>query len=190
MHVLATGTAESADAAIDATGAIAHIAGRTHATEATTALCALVRDSRALVRANALAGLALDGARCGDGQLERSLLGDPSESVRAAAARALSRTPRGSADTAALERCAGSERSAEVAHLCEHIPPPSVGTPHATLAYVETMSSPEPRVRGAYVVEMGDGVLRAGAADRRGAFFDPVAPPGYLRLHHPGSTPP
>ena len=67
MHVLATGTAESADAAIDATGAIAHIAGRTHATEATTALCALVRDSRALVRANALAGLALDGARCGTG---------------------------------------------------------------------------------------------------------------------------
>jgi len=181
---------ESQDAAVDAAGAIARIAGRSRSSAATASLCALIRDPRVLVRANALVGLALGGARCGDGAAERELLTDPANSVRAGAARAVGTTPRGPADDAALVRCATTDHSAEVASLCQQPPAKLSGREHDTLAYVEGVVDADPRARVAYVVEFGDGLVRAGTADRRGAFFDPRAPDGLLRLHHPATRQP
>jgi HEAT repeat protein len=172
----------ASDAAVDATAALARVAGRTHAPAALAALCALLPDPRPLVRANALAGLALSGARCGDGPLERALLTDPADRVRRAAARALGATPRSAADTSALARCASTDHSGDVAEACAHPPVFPTGTPHATLAYVEAAPRSDPEPHAAYLVELADGLLRAGTADRQGAFFDPVAPDGTLTL--------
>jgi HEAT repeat protein len=169
------------DVAINAVAAIARVAVRTHAPNAAL-LCAHLADPRPLVRANALAGLALAGERCGDGALERTLLTDPSDRVRRAAARDLGRTPRTEDERAALARCAAADRSGDVAEVCQHVPTPPSGAPHATLAYVETTPRSDPQPRAAYLVELADGLLRAGRADRQGAFFDPVAPDGFITL--------
>ncbi len=168
-----------ADTAIDATAALGRIGARSHASP--PLVCGLLSDPRPLVRANALAGLALEGARCGDGARERALLEDHSELVRGAAARALQGSPLPE-DRGALARCETAERSPAVAAACtaERRSPP-VGV-YQTLAYVEPVTRGAPRPNAAYLVELADGLLRAGTADRRGAFFDPVAPDGPLRL--------
>jgi hypothetical protein len=135
------------------------------------------------VRANVLVGLSLAGARCGSGDVERAALSDPSPSVRAAAARAVAATSRGPEDAAALARCASHERSVEVAPLCASARPPTKpGRPHDVLVYVEGPPHAEPGARIPYVLELGDGLLRAGTADRRGALFEAEAPPGMMRL--------
>jgi HEAT repeat protein len=182
-RLAAASGAETPEVAVDATGAIGRIAGRTRDPQATTALCGLIRDRRAPVRANAAAGLALAGARCGDGSVERALLLDPSDSVRAAAARVLVRTPLSDDERDALARCAASDRSGEVAWVCQHVVQRPSGPPRATVAYVESLSAADPRPRAPYFVALGDGLLRAGTTDRRGAFCDPVAPDGPMRLH-------
>lgn len=174
---------EAPEVAVDATGAIARIAGRTRDAHAVAGLCERIRDPRPPVRANAATGLALAGSRCADGAVERALLLDPSDSVRAAAARVLVRAPRTEEERDALARCAASDRSGEVAWVCQHVAQRTSGLSRATLAYVESLPSGDPRPRAAYLVELGDGLLRAGTTDRRGAFFDPVAPDGHLRLH-------
>lgn len=178
------------DVAGNATAAVARIAARLHDAGAATSLCSYLADRRASVRANAAAGLALGGARCADGAAERQLLADPSDAVRLAAARALYRTPRTDDDRSALVRCAASDRSGDVAWACEHAPPDVSAPPRATLAYVETLPRSDPRPRAGYLVQLGDGLLRAGTADRRGAFFDPVAPAGELRLLAPETRAP
>jgi HEAT repeat protein len=73
------------DLAANAAAAIGRIAARVRALEAAKrALCPLFSDSRTYVRANALAGLAIAGARCEEGAPERSeLTDDPSDVVRA-----------------------------------------------------------------------------------------------------------
>jgi len=171
------------DAAVDASGAIARIAGRTHAEAATAGLCELARDARALVRANALTGLSLARARCGDGSTERAALSDASDRARSAAARAIGSSPRSDAEKEALARCAATDRSGAVADVCAHPPDAPTGAPRPTLAYVETAPRSDPRPLAHYLVELADGVLRAGTTDRRGAFFDPLAPDGALKLH-------
>jgi hypothetical protein len=134
------------------------------------------------VRANSLAGLALAGVRCGAGDDERSALGDASPLVRAAAATAITTTLREGDDKAALLRCASSDRSPDVADRCtRHPPPPAKSREHVVLVYVEAPRD-EPRARAPYVVQLADGLVRAGLADRRGAFIEPLAPEGTLHL--------
>jgi len=60
-------------------------------TIATSRVCAALTDGRAHVRANALAGLDLAGADCGEATAVKLLASDPSEIVRLAAARHLHR---------------------------------------------------------------------------------------------------
>ena len=76
------------DPAANAAAAIGRIAARVRVPDAAKrALCPLFSDSRAYVRANALAGLAIAGARCEDGAPERrEPTDDASDAVRAAAA--------------------------------------------------------------------------------------------------------
>jgi len=175
------------DAATDAAAAIGRIAARARAPGlAAGALCPLLSDARPYVRANALAGLALAGARCGDGAPERrALADDPSEEVRAAAALAVGRAP-GADDAQALERCARSDPSGAVAARCRAHPTWPART-HAALVYVVAEGATTPKPGAAYAMLLADGTLRAGVTDRRGAAFDPVAPEGDVSLRPPSA---
>jgi cellulose synthase operon protein C len=151
-----------------------------------TELCALLSDSRSQVRANAAAGLALLHARCGDGAAERRMLEkDPMAFARASAARAIAARPLGPADAEALDRCKTAEPSGTVARQCHPSsgggPVPSPTTEPVEI-YVEDALGTEPRPGGPFVVLLPDGLLRAGKADRRGAFFDAAAPRGEVSL--------
>ncbi len=177
-----------ADVATNAAGGIARLAersGKAVAAAVVAAVCPILADGRPHVRANALTALALASARCGDGRTERALLTeDASDLVRASAARVL-RFAKGREDQAALERCASSERSAEVALLCRsQAPPPArpANKTHAVTVYVFGDAGSTPKPHAPFLLEYEGGVVRAGVADRRGAAFDPAAPAGGIRL--------
>jgi HEAT repeat protein len=174
---------DDADAAADATAAIGRILGRTRAAASGAAwLCPLVADRRPVVRANALAGLALAAVRCGDGAAERAALaGDPSDDVRASAALALAHAPSGD-DRRALERCATSDPAGRVATRCRAQSAPVPARTRPTLVYVVPGGASGPRPGAPYALACADGMLRLGVSDRRGAVFDPAAPEGELRL--------
>ncbi len=181
--------AGDADVAGNAVGAIARIAlasGKSAAPAVSGAVCSMLADGRTTVRANALAALAAAGARCGDGRAERKLLSeDASDLVRANAARAVAATPSAD-DRAALDRCASSDRSAEVARRCR--PRPATQAPRApsklgaVTAFVVGENGGPAKPRAPFLIEYEGGILRAGIADRRGATFDPAAPAGEVVL--------
>ncbi len=178
-----------ADVASNAAGAIARIAlasGKAAAPAVTAAVCPMLSDGRAAVRANALAALAAAGVRCGDGRAERKLLAeDASDLVRANAARAVAAAPAGD-DRAALDRCASSDRSAEVARRCRPHPQSTAAQPAKRLGAVTVFVVGEnggaAKPRAPFLLEYENGILRAGVADRRGATFDPAAPAGEVVL--------
>jgi HEAT repeat protein len=179
---------QDVDVAPDAVAAIGRIAARGHAADlAAKTLCPLLADPRPYPRANALAGLALAGARCErGGAAERVALSeDPSEDVRAAAALLLSRAP--SADDArALERCARSDPSGTVAARCRSRAPLPART-HPALVYVVAETASQPHAGAPYAMLLADGLVHAGTTDRRGAVFDPVAPEGDVSLRRPSA---
>lgn len=179
--------APDTDDAADAAAATGRIAARAKLTEdATRALCTAEKDPRPYVRANVLAGLALAGARCGDGSGERATLADdPSEDARAAAALLLSRAP-GPEDLRALERCARADPSGTVAARCRSRFVPPART-HATLVYVVSESGTTPRPGAPFAMQLADGTVHTGTTDRRGAVFDPAAPVGDVTLRRPGA---
>jgi len=188
------------DAATNAAAAIGRIVARTPGDPATAALCALAARPLSLVQANALVGLSMARARCGDGILERGLVTASSAEVRAAAVRAVGTHPLGPEDMSALARCASTDRQGSVAVLCNrflaaaatHPTPATPALTHPVEVYVEAGTRAEPRPLAPFVVELADGLLRAGVTDRRGAFFDARAPEGDLTLHLPedSTTPP
>jgi HEAT repeat protein len=179
--------AQDADVAVNAAASIGRLAARLRAAEvAARALCPLASDVRPYVRANALAGMALVGARCGDGAGERvAVAEDPSEDVRAAAALLLSRAPNAD-DVRALDRCARSDPSGAVAARCRSRAPLPSRT-HPALVYVVGEGATGPRPAAAYAMLLADGTIRAGTTDRRGAVFDPVAPEGDVTLRRPSA---
>jgi HEAT repeat protein len=179
-------------AATNAAAALARLAGvpgRVPPTPLILAVCPLLADGRPTVRANALAALAAGHARCDGGNVERTLLAaDANDLVRASAARALV-AGESDADRSALDRCVSNDRSPEVARLCRGgvrganaAVPDARRATRAVTAYVFGESASAPKPRAPYLVELEGGVLRAGAADRRGAVFDPAAPAGDLAL--------
>lgn len=183
--------AKSRDAAVatNALGAMARVARRAPSSAVAEAACPALTDARATVRANALAALAAARSRCGDGGKERALLSDDaSDLVRAAAARALASRP-GDADARALDRCAAGDRSGEVASACRPrastTAERAAGTRPVTVFIFGDGPPRTPKPRAGFVLEYGDGVLRAGTADRRGALFDPAAPFGEVVLRRP-----
>jgi len=180
-----------AEVAGNAAGAIARLARRLPKlapgapSPVATAACPMLGDGRALVRANALAALAHVARRCNDGRVERKLLvEDASDLVRGDAARALLAAPIAE-DRVALDRCAAADRSAEVARACRpalHPPLPALPPRAVTVFVVGEGATSAARPRASYVLEYADGVLRSGAADRRGAIFEPAAPAGEVIL--------
>jgi HEAT repeat protein len=185
VRLVAVAAAADVDAAADAAAAIGRIAARGHAMDlAARALCPLEGDRRAAVRANALAGVALAGARCDGGAAERrALADDPSEEVRTAAARAVEQSPTAD-DTRALDRCARSDPSGTVAAACRASPARSDRS-RALLVYVVADGAATPRPGASYALRLADGLLRGGTTDRRGAVFEPAAPEGDVTLGAP-----
>ena len=186
---LAVAKGADIDLAINGTAALGRIAARAkNPALAAEWLCPLVTAQHRYVRSNALSGLALAGARCGDGTAERRALeDDESEDVRASAATALGRTPKGAEDRRVLDTCAAKERAGDVARRChEPLVAPTELLP--SLAYVlnDAGSAPVPRI--AYTLLLADGLLRVGTTDRRGAVFDPAAPRGPLTLRRPSAS--
>lgn len=178
-----------ADVAADAAGGVARqaaLAGRAGQAAIGGAACPMLTDGRAAVRTNALVALSFVQGRCGDGRTERKLLADdPSDLVRAAAARAIASAP-SAEDRAALDRCVSADRSGDVARLCRPRPSAAssaaVGSPRAVTVFVvgETGASAKPRAP--FLLEYEGGILRAGVADRRGATFEAAAPAGDVAL--------
>jgi HEAT repeat protein len=176
------------DMATNATAALGRIAARLQATDlAARALCPLIRaadEQRASVRANALAGLWLGGARCGDGSAERRALAeDSSDDVRVAAARTLTRSP-SAEDARALATCAHNDPSGAVAARCREAPAVPAAR-HPLLVYVVAEGTTTPRPGSSFALLMSDGLLHEGTTDRRGAVFDPAAPEGVVTLRGP-----
>jgi HEAT repeat protein len=180
------------DVAANATAAaalLAKTAGK--APEAVASFCKALRDFRSYVRANALAGLGVLDARCEKGAVERRILtDDPSEVVRQAAARLLSRAPRGGAvatdDARALSRCAADDKSGMVAVACSSsVEMPTSSLPQLVFVIPDGKTSPLPLA--SYSLLRADGLIRSGKADRRGAIFERNAPAGDLRLLVPGA---
>jgi len=185
-----------ADVAGDAAGGLARFAsiagrGAPVSRPLVEAACAMLADGRATVRANALVALTFAGSRCGDGRTERKLLADdPSDLVRAAAARAIaSATSATSAtspeDRAALDHCVSTDRSTEVARYCRPRPALPQGAPRAPRAvtvFIVGESGDAAKPRAPFLLEYEGGILRAGVADRRGATFEALAPPGEVTL--------
>jgi hypothetical protein len=165
------------------------------ATVASAALCPHELDPRPFVRANVLAALAANAARCADGALERRLLAEDTDAVRAAAALAVSTAHASVEDARALERCASTDRSGAVSRRCRErqgrATVPSLSHTHAVDVYVVGDAPEAPKPRAAYAIELPDGLVHVGTADRRGAVFDPIVPEGDLSLRRPAPlTPP
>jgi HEAT repeat protein len=183
----------SVDVAVNATAAAALLA-RTlgKGSPAAEVLCRAVIDFRPYVRANALAGLALLGTRCGDGQIERKALAqDPSDIVRQAAAQLLWRVPAGSAveaDGRALVRCLADDKSGRVVRACRAALP-SATEPNPVVIFVIPDGQSSPLAAAPYALLRADGLIRAGIADRRGAVFERFAPVGELSLLLPAALP-
>ena len=174
------------DTSIDATAALARIAARSAKQQAATWLCPLLDHAHPYVRANALVGLALSQARCGDGTKERRLLlFDDADVVRGSAARAVGRTD--PEDVRALESCAANDRSGTVARKCRTpFKPPTKTAP--LLVYVVAEDGVIPIAKSAYAIALADGLIHVGTADRRGAVFDPVTPSGEVSLDRPSAA--
>ncbi len=175
------------DVAIDAAAALGKIVARAKSADlARRALCPRLRDPRAYVRANALTGLALASARCGDGAELRALGGDASDVVRRSAAEVLLHAPT-PVERAALDRCAASDRSGSVAATCRRTAPSAAPSRTQAVTIYVVAEGSTPRPHAAFVLELADHFLRAGTADRRGAVFEPLAPEGDVSLRRAGS---
>ena len=184
----AIAAAPETDAAADAVAAVGRIAARARdAAAAARVLCPLAADPRPAVRANALAGLGIAGARCGGGAAERTALKeDANEDVRAAAALVLARSP-GPDDARALERCARADPSGYVAARCRAPAAPAAAPAQAALVYVVSVAGTTPRSGAAFALLLADGMVHVGTTDRRGAVFDPAAPAGEIALRRPSA---
>lgn len=180
-----------ADVAANAVASIARIAARGSGGASGPAIGVLCRALAArlpYVRTNALAGLALVKARCGDGVEERALLArDGSETVRGAAAALLHLVPArdGAADRRALSRCADEEKTASVAASCRTVAARTAGV-SPIVVFVVPDGRTSPSSRAPFALVRADGLVRGGLADRRGAVFEGAAPRGAVSLLVPG----
>jgi hypothetical protein len=114
-------------------------------------------------------------------------LDDAVDLVRANAARVVAAAPNASTpdDRIALERCASTDRSAEVAKQCRPRPALQAHAPkklQAVTVFVVGENGGTAKPRAPFLLEYEGGILRAGVADRRGATFDPAAPAGEVVL--------
>jgi len=175
----------------NAAGALGRIASREAAgADVRDSLCRATADPRPYVRANATVALGLAGASCEASVIEGLLLRDRSEAVRIAAAeflwRSVGQAAAGKdAERRALARCASEDQDARVALRCARAPSSRSNGTDDVLVFVAPDGKDEPLPRAPYALVRGDGLLRMGIADRRGAFFELGVPKGTIRLAVP-----
>jgi HEAT repeat protein len=153
-------------------------------------LCSSLRDTRPYVRANGLAALRAAGKRCGDGAVERELLGaDPSSFVRVRTAQLLWTVPSSApaADERGLRRCLLDDRSGEVAIACREAPGGTKGGSDGVVVFVVPDGRTQPVGRAPFALVFSGGLMRMGLADRRGAVFEGRAPRGEVELRVPAA---
>jgi hypothetical protein len=174
----------------NAAAALGRIARRESAgADIRSALCSALTDGRSYVRANALTSLGLAGQKCDAGLVQGLLQRDRSEAVRAAAADHIwmvfaGTNPIPETFRRLLARCASEDRSARVALQCTR-PSERVNGTEDVLVFVAPAWANEPQSRAPYAFVRGDGLIRMGMADRRGALFEFGAPKGVIRLAVP-----
>jgi HEAT repeat protein len=177
------------DAAVagNAAAALGRLARTLQKADMASALCKALSDPRPYVRANALAGLDLAGHDCGGDPEAKLLADDPSDVVRAAAARHLHRLAvKQPAAVRALRRCVGEERVHRVARTCESMDGSQGGSRTFPLVvFVVPDGGAEPKGRAPFALVLPDGTMRLGLADRRGAVFEAHVPEGEVELAVP-----
>jgi hypothetical protein len=152
---------------------------RAHPELASDALCgALLRDLRASVREQALRGLTLAHARCGDGYPSTLLASDPRARVRRAAAELLLQSGPQASERRSLSRCQESDTHAMVAEACGGAARPDVTEVEPTIVLIVPSAGAEPMPGAPFALLWSDGALRLGSADRRGGVYEPRAPLG------------
>lgn len=170
----------------NAAAALGRLAAR-HGERVDKELCGRLADSRAYVRANALAGLRVAGARCAAGDELQLLVEDRSEVVRRAAALLVAAVP--SKDTVRdrrlLETCAAEDTDSSVAAQCASEPAPIGEASEPVLVYVVPVGESVPSPRAPFALLRADGLMRLGLTDRRGAVFEHAAPAGEVSLAVP-----
>ncbi|CAN5505436.1 hypothetical protein BH09MYX1_BH09MYX1_46550 [soil metagenome] len=187
--VAALAKSSDPDETINGAAALGRIAARLKKPAlATEWLCPRIGAGHDYARANALVGLALSGARCGDGSEERRALEDDgSDDVRLAAALAITAATKDDADRHALDACTAHDRVAEVARRCSATYVPTTET-LPVVVFVLGDVGIDAVARAPYALLLADGMLRVGLADRRGALFEPAAPRGALSLRRPSTV--
>ena len=156
---------------------------KTQPARAQGALCGgLLRDARASVREQALRGLLLARASCSDGLPATLLARDPRARVRRAAAELLLRAAPQTAERRLLSRCQESDPHAVLAEACAGQARPDVTEVEPATLLIVGRAGDEPTPSAPFAVLWPDGILRLGAADRRGAVYEPRAARGEVEL--------
>jgi len=150
-------------------------------------LCAALGNGFPYVRANSLASLGMLRTRC-DADVVRTLLAsDPSEIVRMAAARLITRAPAPDRekDRTALAHCADDDPSGDVAAACVGAPEPAPARTTEVSVYIVPTGASGPTPLSPFALVRSDGLTRLGIADRAGSVYEHDAPRGPLRLGIP-----
>jgi HEAT repeat protein len=173
--------------AANAMAALARLAAREPALVAD--LCTGLHSDNVYVRVNALVGLRLAKARCADAEERKLLLTDPRPEVRRAAAWLLSAIPSSASsyDVDALARCSDRDSHGGVALACAKPPFDSEQSSSSVTVFITANKNTKPAAYAVFALMHGDGLVRVGRADRRGAVFEPNAL-GVLRLEEPISA--
>jgi cellulose synthase operon protein C len=179
--------------AANAAAALGRVAAGAGKPELADALCGALSHERAYVRANAATGLALSGARCDDARIAQALSDERVEVAQVALAR-LGGQRAGAADGGvrrALRRCVNEEIVPRVARACEAAlrgggVSPSGGT-SSLLVFVVPDGADQPVAGAPFALVRDDGLVRHGAADRRGALLELTSPVGKVELAVPAA---
>jgi hypothetical protein len=175
----------SVSVAANAAVALGRLAARGATAE--PALCTALADGRSYLRAAALTGLRVAGARCDAGDVERTLLADdPAPIVRAAAAELLQSKKAGpeGRDARALGRCRREDPFGRVAARCDR-PRSIVSGQEPVSVVVVRDGESQAAAEAPFALIFADGTLRHGTTDRRGVVFEAAAPRGAVMLDVP-----
>ncbi len=163
-------------------------------------LCAALSDERPHVRVNALVGLRRHRLRCAGGKERLLLERDGSALVREHAARLMVAVPPEAPeerriDELLLNRAAHVDASGRVAGASAgralESQPDAPGDEQVVTVFVVPAGRTRPAPAARYAVNLGDGALRLGWADARGALTVPAPQTTMLRLEvAPGSDSP
>ena len=146
---------------------------------AVTALCGgLLRDARAMVREQALRGLALAHASCADGYPATLLGSDRRANVRRAAAELLLQSASQPTTRRLLARCQESDTHALVADTCAGSARAVTSETEPTTVLIVPSTGGDATPGAPFALLWPDGALRVGSADRRGGVHEARAPEG------------